>query len=222
MSLEQQIAALVSASNNLTGEVAGKIGQIDAAVVAKKAELDVWRQGARSEMALPFVATITVGGDAATYYPVPIRVNPNSRLGRLVIYRDHGAPCPPSLGVDHVAGLVLELRSRGDLWGDFQTTRVDYYGFSYHLAVGRVRTDAVGRVVWLRGGGMQYQFLSDYDLRAGEVLDGTELLKPLLVADSPLYPLLPGAPYQGGAFKVSPLAAPDSIWTSHITTPTTI
>ncbi|UTH76108.1 hypothetical protein [Chromobacterium sp. IIBBL 290-4] len=43
MSLEQQVAALVTASNNLTGMVAGKQADIDAKVAAKTAELDAWK-----------------------------------------------------------------------------------------------------------------------------------------------------------------------------------
>ncbi|WP_157760179.1 hypothetical protein [Chromobacterium violaceum] len=54
MSLEQQVAALVTASNNLTSTVAGKQADIDAKVAAKTAELEAWRQGARSTMTLPF------------------------------------------------------------------------------------------------------------------------------------------------------------------------
>lgn len=49
MSLEQQVAALVAATNALTGEVAGKMAAINAALDAKKAELDAWRAGARGE-----------------------------------------------------------------------------------------------------------------------------------------------------------------------------
>ncbi|QND82698.1 Uncharacterized protein ChrSV_0469 [Chromobacterium vaccinii] len=45
MSLEQQVAALVTASNNLTSTVAGKQADIDAKVAAKTAELDAWKSG---------------------------------------------------------------------------------------------------------------------------------------------------------------------------------
>ncbi|QEL57046.1 hypothetical protein [Chromobacterium paludis] len=43
MSLEQQVAALVTASNNLTGVVAGKQADIDAKVAAKINDLEQWR-----------------------------------------------------------------------------------------------------------------------------------------------------------------------------------
>jgi len=227
MGLEQQITALVAASNALTGEVSGKMAVINQTVSAQKAELEAWRLGARDEMALPFRATVIVGGDANTFYPVPIRNYSHEKLGRLVIYRHASALHPKELGADNVAALLLELRVRADRWSDFSHTRVDYYGFSYHQSVAKVREDAVGRIVWLRGGGMEYKFLSDFDLSSGVVYCGTEILKPILGTGVPVYPEYPAPPYSGAGVKVSPLgaapyAAPDAMWASHITTPTTI
>lgn len=49
MSLEQQVANLVTASNNLTVEVAGKQAAIDARVAAKITELEAWKAAARNE-----------------------------------------------------------------------------------------------------------------------------------------------------------------------------
>lgn len=219
MSLEQQVAALVTASNNLTGVVSSKQADIDAKVAAKTAELEAWRQGARSTMTLPFRYGVEVGGDANTYYPVPITFSAGEKRGRLVISRDYNAAHPSSLGTDHVAGLVLDLSVRGALWHDFCMTRVEYFGFAYHQSVAKVRTDAIGRVVWLRGGGMHYDFLADFDLAQGQTYYGTEVLKPILLADSALYPEHPSAPYQGGVFKVSPLVTVDPVWTATITTP---
>lgn len=48
MSLETQIANLVAATNQLTGEVSGKMAAINQTVDAKKAELDAWRNGAKA------------------------------------------------------------------------------------------------------------------------------------------------------------------------------
>ncbi|KJH65745.1 hypothetical protein [Chromobacterium violaceum] len=221
MSLEQQVAALVTASNNLTSTVAGKQADIDAKVAAKTAELEAWRQGARSTMTLPFRYGITVGGDANTYYPVPLPFSVGEKCGRLVIYRDYNAPHPASLGTDHVAGLLLDLSIRGSGWYDFWMTRVEYYGFAYHQAVAKVRTDSIGRVIWLRGGGMHYDILADFDLQQGQSYLGTESLKPLMQADSALYPDCPNAPYAGNGIKVSPLTVVDPVWTAAIIIPTT-
>lgn len=52
MSLETQIANLVAATNQLTGEVSGKMAAINQTVDAKKAELDAWRNNARSDFPL--------------------------------------------------------------------------------------------------------------------------------------------------------------------------
>ncbi|AOZ50866.1 hypothetical protein [Chromobacterium vaccinii] len=221
MSLEQQVAALVTASNNLTSTVAGKQADIDAKVAAKTAELDAWRQNARNEMTLPFRYSVEVGGDANTYYPVPIWASPYEKCGRLVIFRDYNAAHPSSLGTDHVAGLLLELSIRGSAWSDFWMTRAEYYGFAYHQAVAKVRTDLIGRVVWLRGGGMHYDFLADFDLGQGKLYGGTEGLKPLMQPDSILYPDA-AAPYKGGGVKVSPLTTVDPIWSSAISIPSPI
>lgn len=49
MSLENEISKLVSAANQLTGEVAGKLAVIDQRVEQKKIELDAWQANARGE-----------------------------------------------------------------------------------------------------------------------------------------------------------------------------
>jgi len=53
MSLETQIANLVAATNQLTGEVSGKMTQIDQRVEQKRGELDAWRSAARHEFVFP-------------------------------------------------------------------------------------------------------------------------------------------------------------------------
>ncbi|OQS35558.1 hypothetical protein B0T40_12505 [Chromobacterium haemolyticum] len=222
MSLESGIAELTRASTELTATVRGKSAEIDAKVVAKINELDTWRNGAKVDMALPFSTTIMVGGDANTYYPVPVRPCAVHHLGRLVVYRDNNAAHPPALGSNNVAGLVLDMRVRGDAWSDFYHTRVDYYGFAYHQSVARVQTDNIGRFLWLRGGGMSYQLFADFALEPGAVFQGTENLKPIYSENTPVYPLVEVPPYVGGGVKVSPLTAPDPIWGKAITTPTVI
>ena len=163
-------------------------------------------------MALPFRNTIIVNGDANTFYPVPIFGAP-AELGRLVVRRYWAEPHPESLGATHVAGLLLEFSVRGMAWWDFSLTRIEDYQFAYHQSVGGFVTFAEGRIVWLRGGGMQYHIDADYPLSKTD-LDGTENLKPILVADTTL---LPGRP--GGGYKVSPKAVPDAGWDAPITLP---
>lgn len=57
MSLEKTITDLVAAANGLTGEVAAKMGQIDAKVATQIQALEAWRAGARSEY--PAINTFT-------------------------------------------------------------------------------------------------------------------------------------------------------------------
>ena len=129
--IEQKLDAAIDAQNALTQMVASKKGEIDAAVAAQISELNKWRDGARAEFALPYTCTVTVGGDANTYYPVPIANFIHHRLGRLVVARRYDNPHPASFGTDHVGGLLLELSIRGDLWMDFNLTRIDFLGFAY-------------------------------------------------------------------------------------------
>lgn len=220
--LEQQLADAIKAQNDLTQAVALYKSQLDLAVAAQISALNTWRDGARAEFALPYTCTVTVGGDANTYYPVPIANCIHNRLGRLVVARRYDDPHPSSLGTNHVGGLLLELSIRGDLWMDFNLTRIDFLGFAYHNTVARVVKEFIGRLIWLRGGGMQYQFSSDFPLSPGSNEWGTLNLKPILLANTPIYPNHPSAPYAGGGGKVSPLTAVDALLQSAITTPTSI
>lgn len=44
MALEDQVSALVSAANNLTGVVSGKVSEIDQRMVSAEGQFDAWRQ----------------------------------------------------------------------------------------------------------------------------------------------------------------------------------
>lgn len=79
MSLEQQVAALVVASNSLTGEVAGKMGQIDQIVAGSEAAHKAWRDSLLNQ--LPMMALnynhdfLDIGGTAPNQLPVGLVVN---------------------------------------------------------------------------------------------------------------------------------------------------
>ena len=79
MSLETQIANLVAATNQLTGEVSGKMAAINQTVDAKKADLDAWRGGHLSEhpaLAVNFNASmLTLSGAAPQQVPVGMGLN---------------------------------------------------------------------------------------------------------------------------------------------------
>lgn len=222
MSLEQQIATLVGSTSGLTQEVANKMGQIDGRVAGKITELEEWRKNTKSSFNLPYTKTILVGGDANTYYAVPLPFIPENNLARLVIRRYYGAPHPPSLGESHVADLLLEIVVRGSLWNLSSFTRVMYYAFAYHQSVAALETHQIGRVIWLRGGGMQYIFSSDTDLSFEATFYGSEVLKPLLGENSTLYPEHPNSPYAGGGVKVPPRTLTEEIWKTPIRTLTNL
>ncbi len=168
---------------------------------------------------LPFATTIIVGGDVNTYYPVPVLFSPEHKLTRLIVYRYYNSAHPASLGADHVAGLLLELWVRGVAWSDFTLTRLMYYGFAYHQSVAAIESSLIGRIIYLRGGGMEYTISSDSDMGVGSILFGTELLKPIIAANTSICPLHPASPYAGGGVKVSPRTTTDPMWSAAITNP---
>jgi hypothetical protein len=86
MSLEQQIANLVTASNNLTAEVAGKQAEIHATVAAQIAAMEAWKQGAKGQWVSTELKTIFVPGDADKWYPVCFPSAPNFGFLKLQRY----------------------------------------------------------------------------------------------------------------------------------------
>ena len=144
MSLEQQVAALVTASNNLTGEVAGKIGQIDARVATKTAELDQWKVDNSPERRL--VRDITIGGSKDFFYPVwwssPAAGNDGPlKLTVCRSYHWNGGPGeqPLNPGIPHQAGLLLEMESSDVSWGgDPKFLEIKRYAATYNQTVANV------------------------------------------------------------------------------------
>jgi len=81
MSLETQVAGLISATTSLTGEVSGKMAQIDQRVDQKRNELDSWRAGHLDEhpaLCVNFNARFTaVAGSAPYQLPIGMGVHAN-------------------------------------------------------------------------------------------------------------------------------------------------
>lgn len=65
MSLETQVAGLISATTALTGEVSGKMALIDQRVDQKRNELDAWRTAYRAEDALGIQVFVSATGSDA-------------------------------------------------------------------------------------------------------------------------------------------------------------
>jgi hypothetical protein len=86
--------------------------------------------------------------------------------------------------------------------------------------LGRIETQNIGRMVWLRGGGKDYKISSNFEIKAGESYFGTKQLIPILTTNTAIYTEHPTPPYAGGNFKVSPLTAQDARWATEISLPT--
>lgn len=86
MSLEQQVTALVEASNNLTGAVNGKISEIDQRVATAEQEFDDFIANADNRYVTRSGTMITVGGDSDKFYPVYIPAN-STGIAQLQIAR---------------------------------------------------------------------------------------------------------------------------------------
>lgn len=186
MNLEAQIAALVAASNALTDEVAGKMGQINAQVAQKMQELTQWQTNARGEwpfinllknahmmkqdaegnfIDLPFILS---GGIASFEVVTPTTPNVPPEVTQwfkdgLVVGHGHllrvtFAEAPPS-GIRY-------WMSANSITGQFSS------GFKFvHVAAGRVRQLDAGKTgTILDVGGYQNWHI---DLTFGDVANGT-------------------------------------------------
>lgn len=120
--------------------------------------------GSRYTKALggPNYVTITVGGDAATYYPVVIYGVASCFPMQFVnISRAYNETAPDSWNTStHRGGLTLTLLWNGSKYwdgnGSGSTCYVVYVYESYCTMVGGFGNSTGGKVVWLRGGGATY------------------------------------------------------------------
>ena len=86
MSLEQQVTALVAASNNLTSAVNGKIGQIDQRMTQAEQEFDQFVGTADERYKTHMSNSFKVGGEWGKFYPVRIDLR-GGPVNLLNIYR---------------------------------------------------------------------------------------------------------------------------------------
>lgn len=106
--------------------------------------------------------TITVGGDAATYYPVIISaVSDYYPMQFVNISRNYAETAPDSWNTStHKGGLTLTLFWNGSRYWDGNggggPCYVVYVYQSYSTMVGGFDNSTSGKVVWLRGGGAKY------------------------------------------------------------------
>ncbi|OBU32248.1 hypothetical protein [Photobacterium kishitanii] len=158
MSLEQQIGALVKASENLTGAVNGKIGEIDKEVEIAKQQFEEFKVSADDRYKLRTGVKFFVGGQADKFIPViillPTQPISNIEIHRSILQEDSNANGHSgSSGSPGTTSIVFE--ALGASWGH-------RYGFT-HLIAHYHKTQVMladykndyrmsHLVIWLRGG----------------------------------------------------------------------
>ncbi|WP_085609528.1 hypothetical protein [Vibrio parahaemolyticus] len=167
MSLEQQIASLVEASNNLTGAVNGKIGQIDQRLTQAEQEFDQFVATADERYKTHLSQKITVGGEWGKFYPVRIELR-GGPVNKLNIYRANLFENQGNInGLDPSAlpgTFTLSLLTVGDAWGHrIPFSVIDTYHHKEHRFLGDVVSNYKYQAVWvwLRGGGVAYYITHD-------------------------------------------------------------
>lgn len=105
----------------------------------------------------------TVGGDAATYYPVLLRSS-GYAYGAYHIYRGYNETAPDTWNnTTHKGGLTFSFFWSGDTgWGgNDHNIKVLELDETYCTMVARMHLCPNGLLVWLRGGGASYHIESD-------------------------------------------------------------
>lgn len=201
--------ALSGYKSQIDSTVAAQKAEYDRMVAAQKQAYDAWQNDSKASFALPYQVTIEVGGEADLYYPVPVADTVANRIGRIVINAEHAQ-----------TQCVIDLAIRGDQWHGAWLTRIEMYKIWAALTLGRIETQLIGRMIWLRGGGRKYKISADFSIQKDRDFFGTKQLVPILSPNTPIYTGHPVAPYAGGNFRVSPLTTPDARWANEINLPT--
>lgn len=131
----------------------------------------------------------TVNGDANTYYPVVVSGFGNSTgfaTNRISISRTYSWPAPDTWNTPtHRGGLTLTWRWAGDgTWGgNSREYTVEEFSETYTNMVAGMLNTTSGFIVWLRGGGAQYQIDNDY----GSLLNIDVVLGNFTAVDNKVY-----------------------------------
>lgn len=159
-------SALANSGNNISITIGGQNRTLTPAYATKAGDADTLdgEHGSRYTRALggPNYVTITVGGDAATYYPVVISAVASYFPMQFVnISRTYNETAPDSWNTStHRGGLTLTLLWNGSRYwdgnGSGSPCYVVYVYESYCTMVGGFGNSTSGKVVWLRGGGATY------------------------------------------------------------------
>lgn len=113
---------------------------------------------------------ITIGGDKNTYYPVLLRSWGGYATNRISISRGYSWQAPDTWNTPtHKGGLTFSFKWAGDgTWGgNSREYTVEEFSETYTTMVAGMTNTTGGFVVWLRGGGAQYQIENDFGLQMG-------------------------------------------------------
>ncbi len=194
--LTAEVASNTKASQALTAEVAGKMGAIDRHVEIKKKQVDSFIANANPEKRI--VTKIRIEGSSDFFYPVWFRL-PDSRfgVGNLTISR-HYSENKGTLHATHVGQLLLQLEGNGHSWnGDANFMEIKRFHERYntlcsHIAFRMYCTFTAGddaevkdyqpenqllsnnpvySGLYLRGGGLDYIFSSNFNANIKSTID---------------------------------------------------
>ncbi|WP_256382809.1 hypothetical protein [Photobacterium toruni] len=155
MSLEQQIGALVKASENLTGAVNGKIGEIDKEVDAAKVEFEQFRAEADVRYKHRSCVRFFVAGNADQFIPVCIKLAPEP-IAKLEIQRSWVRDDANQSGHGSDPGTTAILfEAIASSWGS--RTGFTHLITHYHSGIQKLCDYSnpyrmSNLIVWLRGG----------------------------------------------------------------------
>lgn len=165
-------SALSNSGNNISITIGGQNRTLTPAYATKAGDADTLDGYHRSNLFTSYVTwmevsglnkSITVGGNADTYYPVVISVS-SSKLDstRISVWKNLGSTTPSYYG-NHSNGtssLWLIYEGRNWMWdgnGGFIKTWYKYQGYATLVAHAEQAGSGVGNLVlYLRGGGCQY------------------------------------------------------------------
>lgn len=140
MTIEQQVSELVTASNQLTSAVEGKIQEIDTQIGQKKTQVDQFLQDANPEGR--YEQEITIGGSKDFFYPVWWRT-PDLSFGvsnisilRHYSWNGEAENRPLNPASQHQAALLLEMEGNASGWnGDANFLEIKRFYERYNSTV---------------------------------------------------------------------------------------
>ena len=126
-----------------------------------------------------YQGTFIVNGDKDKYYPVVFKRANQNRINHLKIYRSYGEAGPNELSATHRGGLLLEIDVNYGGWGgqayDWKIANLrQIYHETFANAAHASHNTAF--IVWLRGGGFQYHYESEYPTQLQVALSTSELI----------------------------------------------